>query len=286
MNTPISAPGRRSAGGGGVTSAVVHPIERLRYVARAGGADPSDLVRESVAALASFGADAGGLVTACRRLVARHPAAGPVWWLAARMLTGTDARAAGREACDELEGDTTARLLVDRLPDGASVSVVGWPEQLVYVLPRRGDVEVLVIDALGEGSGLVRRLQSADVDAVDVPESGLGAAVADSNVLVLDASAAGPGGLVAVAGSRAAAAVARHAGVPVWAAVGVGRALPAGLWRAIAGRVEACPVGTSPVDVVPLDLVDVVVGPDGATDAEILTRRADCPVAPELLKEI
>jgi hypothetical protein len=264
----------------------VHPIERLRYVARAAGADPCDLVRESVAALASFGADAGGLVTACRRLVGRHPTAGPIWWLAARMLTATDARAAGWDACDELEADPTARLLVDGLADRASMAVVGWPEQLVHDLPRRGDVEVLVVDALGEGSGLVRRLQGADVDAVDVPESGLGAAVAEADVLVLDATAAGPGGVAAVAGSRAAAAVARHAGVPVWAAVGVGRALPAPLWRAIAGRVAECPLGTSPVDIVPIDLVDIVIGPDGRSDAEVLTRRADCPVAPELLKEV
>jgi hypothetical protein len=37
------------------------------------------------------------------------------------------------------------------------------------------------------------------------------------------------------------------------------------------------------VEVVPLDLVDVVVGPDGGAPGGDLAVRADCPVAPELL---
>jgi hypothetical protein len=37
---------------------------------------------------------------------------------------------------------------------------------------------------------------------------------------------------------------------------------------------------------VPLDLVNVVVGPTGRTTPEDVAARADCPVAPELLKEV
>ena len=87
--------------------------------------------------------------------------------------------------------------------------MLGWPELAGEALARRGDVEVLAVDALDEGSGLVRRLRHAGVDAVDVPVSGLGAAAAAADLVLLEASAAGPDRLVAVAGSRAAAAVAR-----------------------------------------------------------------------------
>ena len=55
----------------------VHPIERLRYVARARGADAESLVRETAGALRGLGLDPSGLVVACRRIVERHPTSGP-----------------------------------------------------------------------------------------------------------------------------------------------------------------------------------------------------------------
>ena len=143
---------------------------------------------------------------------------------------------------------------------------------------------MLAVDALGEGSGLVRRLQYAGIDAVDVPTSGLGAAVASADVLLLEAVALGPTGFVAVSGSLAAATVARHAGVPVWLVAGVGRLLPARMWDALSGRLAGVPVEPWDLDeeVVPLALVDRVCGPGGLEAPADALRRTDCPVAPEL----
>ena len=56
---------------------LMHPIERLRYVARASGADQAMLVRETAGALAAFADDPAGLVTACRRIVVPPPGVGP-----------------------------------------------------------------------------------------------------------------------------------------------------------------------------------------------------------------
>ena len=56
----------------------MHPIERLRYVARVGGVDQGELVREASSALGGFGSDVGGLIVSCRRLLDRHPTAGNV----------------------------------------------------------------------------------------------------------------------------------------------------------------------------------------------------------------
>ncbi len=78
------------------------------------------------------------------------------------------------------------------MPDEATACVLGWPELVGEALPRRGDVEVLAVDTLGEGSGLVRRLMRAGIDAVDVPTSGLGAAVSSYDLLLLEAVAVGP----------------------------------------------------------------------------------------------
>ena len=141
-----------------------------------------------------------------------------------------------------------------------------------------------MVDALGEGSGLVRRLAHGGIDALDVSMSGLGAAVTSSDVLLLEAVAVGPGGFVAVSGSLAAAAVARHAGVPVWVAAGVGRLLPGRMWDVAGGPPSDAgrrPVGPRRGDR-PADLVDAVVGPAGLQAPADALRRTDCPVAPEL----
>jgi hypothetical protein len=262
----------------------VHPIERLRYVARASGADQALLVRETAHALAAFHDDPAGLVAAVRRIVDRHPTSGPLWCLCARVLTAPDAYAEAWRAVDEIDDDPTSTELAYALPPDATVCVVGWPEIVGDALPRRGDVDVLAVDALGEGSGLVRRLAAAGLDAVDVPSSGLAAAVACSDVLLLEAVAAGPPGFIAVSGSLAAAAVARHAEVPVWAAVGVGRLMPPFMWDALSDRQATRPADPWDLDeeVVPFELVDRVCGPGGLEAPAEAVRRTDCPVAPEL----
>ena len=262
----------------------MHPIERLRYVARASGADHGLLVRETAGALASLGFDPPGLVTACRRIIDRHPASGPLWWLSARVLTSNDPVGEAWRAADEIADDPTPDELAHAIPDEATICVLGWPEQIGDALPRRGDLDVLVVDALGEGSGLVRRLQRAEVDAIDVPMSGLGTAVADSDLVLLEASAFGPGGWVGVAGSRAAAAVARHAGIPVWVVAGIGRLLPARMWDALAARLDDDMPWEADDDVVPSDLCDMLVGPAGPLPLADALRRIDCPIAPELFK--
>jgi hypothetical protein len=262
----------------------VHPIERLRYVARASGAPQRALVQETAAALASFGSDPQGLVTACRRIVSRQPTSGPLVWFGARVLTAGDASDEIWVAAGEMQADPTAGHLAHALPDDAVVTVLGWPDEIAEALPRRGDVEVLAIDTSGEASGFVSRLWRADMEATDVPQSGLGAAVAASSVVLLESTAIGPTEFLAVSGSRAAAAVARHAGIPVWLVAGVGRVLPQRMWDGLRDRVEVDEPWEADDEIVPLDLVDRVVGPRGCESVADALQRIDCPIAPELFK--
>jgi hypothetical protein len=262
----------------------------LRYVARSSGAPMAVLVRETAGALGGLGFDPAGLVTACRRVLDRHPTAGPLWWLAARVLTSVgDPDEEGWRCAEELEDDPTVDELIHALPADATVCVLGWPELAGEALGRRGDADVLAVDSLDEGVGLVRRLRYDGVDALDVPVTGLGAAVASADLLLLEASAAGPDAIVAIAGSRAAAAVARHAGVPVWAVIGLGRRLPAPLFNALRDRLAAEQRGEpweGPDEVVPADLIDRVAGPVGPIEPAIALANADCPVAAELLRAV
>lgn len=252
-------------------------------VARVTGEDPGLVAREAAAALAAVSDDPRALVTACRRLVDRQPTSGPVWWLASRVLTAADPRAEAWRAAEELGADPTTGVLAAALPDDAAVVVLGWPEQAAGALRRRGDVQALVIDALGDGLAFSARLDRDGCECVLVPESGLGAAVAASDLVVLDASALGPDGFVAVTGSRAAASVAWTAEIPVWVVAGVGRVLPARLWESMTGALAADDEPWEAAwEVVPLALATMVVGPDGPAPATGAPDPATFAVAPEL----
>jgi hypothetical protein len=241
-------------------------------------------VQETARALSAFGDDPQGLVTACRRIVARQPTSGALLWFTARTLCAGDAHREIWEAAGELAADRTPKELAHALPEDATVVVLGWPDVISSALPRRGDLDVLVIDALGEGSGLVGSLLAADVDATDVPQAGLGAAAAAADLVVLESTAVGPSECLAVSGSRAAAAVGRHAGVPVWLVAGVGRLLPQRMWEGLRRRIDDVDPWDCDDEILPLDLVDCIVGPDGPLPVSDALRRVDCPVVPELFK--
>lgn len=261
-----------------------HPIERLRWVARAEGAGATLLAREAAGALASVGDDLPGLLTGCRRLLDRHPAVGPLWWLAARSLAAEDPARELYVAMSDLDVDPTSSVLAAHLPDDVTVTVLGWPEQGGDALRRRGDLEVLVVDSKGEGGSFARRLAADGVEAFEVAEQGLGTAVRESGLVLLEASALGPTGAVCTAGSLAAAAVGRALGIDVWVVAGAGRVLPGRLWEALLARLDAADDPWALEDeVVPLDWCTAVVGPAGLASPEDAVKRADCPVVPELL---
>ena len=264
----------------------MHPIERLRLVARAEGVSPSLLVREAAAALAGLSEDAAGTVTACRRLVERHPAVGPMWWLAARVLTAADGGGEAWRVVAELDEDPTPATLAAAIPGDSTTLLVGWPALVGDAVGMRGDLEVLLVDCAGEARGLAHRLRTLGMEAVEVPDAGLGAAVLQSDLVVLEASAIGPDGFVGTRGSYAAAAVANRAGIPVWVVAGVGRALPGPLWEAVGRRLgqDLDEPWERLDEVVPLVLADQVVRPLGIGPAADALGRADCPVAPELLR--
>jgi len=129
----------------------VHPIERLRFVARSRGAPAEVLVAESAAALVAFRGDPAGMVAACRRIVDRQLECGPLWWLCSRILCGFDVLDEARSAVEEFDADPTpARLsrAIDELGPDASVP---------YLVP-----------VLAAGGG--RALVDAE-DALAVPEA-------------------------------------------------------------------------------------------------------------------
>jgi hypothetical protein len=231
----------------------VHPIERLRYVARATGAPEAEVVREAAAALAGFADDPVSLVTACRRLIDRHPANGPVWWLCARTLLAADPGDEAWRCFDELHADATLDELTHALPADARVVVVVDDDRLDGVLARRGDLDVALFEE---------------------PTSDLAATVADAHLVLLAATLVAPEHAVVAPGSWEAAAVARTSEVPVWMAAGVGMRLPASMWPAVQRRLDH--------PTLPMALVDQVAGPGGVRPTTEALAAVDVPDAAEL----
>lgn len=281
----------------------MHPIERLRWVARSPEGDDSLVAAEAADALASFADDPAGLVIASRRLIERRPAAGPLWWLASRVLCALDPGFEAMDAAADLEGDRTAVALAGDLP-GGTVAIVGWPDQASSALRMRarmasdaspvrrvgrsgrdgldeGDSRdrVVVVPSGRSSWGCVDWLQGHAVDARLLRDGEVAAAGRRCVLALLEASAVGPGSFVAPTGSAELAAATRAAKRPVWLVAGVGRILPAPLYDALVKRIA----GDGSVEVVPFEVVDEVVGPAGPVPPGQLARPA-CPVAAELLR--
>lgn len=266
----------------------MHPIEHLRYVARAQGVDAASLVEETAHALGSLSFDPSGLVVACRRIVERHPFTGPLWWLCAHLATAPDPFDRVWDLVGEMNDDPTGPALGAELADDATVATIGAPHVIGDGLIRRGDLRVLALDAAHAASAFVRRLDRHDV-AVEPVDAGSAGAVARSvDAVLVEALAVDTTRAIVPIGSSTLAAAACGWGTPVWLVAGVGRRLPTPMVDAMVGRVEQFAATADPwdadVEVLPVRLLTDVIGPGGRTPAGPAAFGPECPMAHELLR--
>jgi hypothetical protein len=263
----------------------MNPAERMRAVSRH-AADEHVLAVEAADALAGFAADPAGLVVACRRLLAHHPASGPLWWVCARVLAAADPRASCAEAAHLLDADRTAERLAATLPlvdDPAVVAVLGWPDAVDRAVAERGDLPVVALrtEAVQPAAALRGRRTDRTIRVLDAFELA-GREVAR---LLVPALAIGPG-LALVPGGSAEVLSEGAAASELWLVGGVGRVLPARLFDAARRAVDADPSVGGAVEVVALERFDRAVGPRGLERVDELAARPDCPVVPELLRAL
>jgi len=90
----------------------VHPIEHLRYVARASHPDPLVVAQEAAFALLALSHDANGLLVGCRLVIDYHPDNAPLWWVCAKAVTSFEPRRTLRE-CMEMMHEHDHRWSVD-----------------------------------------------------------------------------------------------------------------------------------------------------------------------------
>lgn len=294
----------------------MHPIERLRYVARADGTPAGVLAAELALSLAELADDRAALVMGARRVVDRHPDLAQIWWVAARVLGADDVVGEALAVAGSIEEDSTAALLAAALPEAATVVSLGWPVVLEEALWSRRDLDVVVLGDAGALGRRLRRCRAGGLLVDDLPLSAVAEALEGAAVLVVEALGVGPHQVRCGGGSAAVLARARASGVPAWLLASTGVALPGRLWGAFLaraagqsargpgwegpsersrsrggpspeglGRTGREPAGPgAPDDVVELSELAAVVGPEGRRPAGEAASIMVCPEAPELLR--
>jgi hypothetical protein len=255
------------------------PFERLRALARYAG-DDIDLVLEAADCLGDFGPDPTQLVTVCRRLLAHHPACGPLWWLCARVIAAADPVAAARDASDRLTRDRTASRLASSLPfpHDDPIAVFGWPEVAGAALGERPDLDVVVVR--NEGStGRLRARLSGDGVRVRVVDTTEVIAVTPSHLLI-ETHATSP--TTAMVPNGTSDLLWSASSAELWLVAGVGRLLPERLFDVARAEVERA--DDPAAETLPLMRARRVAGPGGLDAPDRFAARLDCPVAPELLR--
>lgn len=264
----------------------MHPIEHLRYVARAHGADPVEVALGAAEALTAVSRDTGATLVSARRLVEHHPVNGPLWSVCAVAVTSMDPRRDVDGLARAIASDSTATHLADALDDVDTVVVVGWSGHVVDALVRRGHVHVLVVDSLGDGQDTLRHLSRRDVSCELVAPEGMASAAEYADATVLAAMAVGEESTLCAGGSLALAAVAYCATRPVWMVASEGSRLPRALHGPMLEGVRGRPdPWASGVDVVPHQLIGRTFTPRGANPGhDALVSMMPCPPADELLR--
>lgn len=138
----------------------VHPIEHLRYLARADSAEAARMVGETATALGSLGNDPAMLVVAVRRILERHAAVGPMWWMCAHLLVAGDVYERAWDLADELADDPTADRVADELArveagDEPTVVVLAAGSPDVQLVPPKQAAAARVAAAAGDPVWLV-----------------------------------------------------------------------------------------------------------------------------------
>jgi hypothetical protein len=242
----------------------MHPIERLRWIARAEGESAALLAAEAAWTLGELAAtEPAAVLTAARRLLHRHPAVGPLWWVAAQLVASDVPEEAARRAAGELGSDPTGGRLAETLRAefaGGDVVVVATPTDLAgEAFARTRPYLVRVVAEPRRLRSEIRNLASAVEDVTGWMPEEADEALQGASVVIVEVLAASAQVVSVAPAAAGLIEAAARSGVPAWAVVGVGRALPDRLAAASAERAAAC---GDAVALRPSDFV-LAVGPSG-----------------------
>lgn len=263
----------------------MHPIERLRYVARATHVPGDVLARETAMALADFVGDDAGMLIACRRILDRQPTSGPLVWLAAHALGAPNQRKALWDAVEALEDDSTQAALAYSLPDDVVVAALGWSDTLSVLARKRGDIEFVIVDSDGSAEYQIERFVDETQSVTTIDAEAVGPGLADATHLLVEFDALGAETGLASIGSFPAAAVARQLELTIWGVAPIGVALGERMYSGLVRRWHERspePGHLRPIEELPTSLLDQVVTTAGLVGVDQAVKAGGCPIVPEL----
>lgn len=232
--------------------------------------DDSLLAIEATAALMSFAHQPAALVAGCRRVLARQPLCGPLWWSCARILTAEDVWAVAQEVISQLEDDPTDAALEYAL---GGTEDPGRDEHGHDNYDNYDDLGFDDLDGTATGPAVMRARAMG------------GGQVAVSTWHEIRGERGSPPdqGSGMASGSDTASRVGQS-----WLVIPVGAHLSDPMWDALRSNVERSGdrAGRHPQDRVQFrDLSEFshFVGPYGLLPMVAL-EESDCPVAPELFR--
>ncbi len=260
----------------------MHPIERLRWIARADDESGQTIACEAAWTLGELGAsEPPAVLTASRRLVERHPACGPLWWACAHLVASEDPFETGRRVAAELLSDDVAHRLVAALRvDVASSDVVAATlpaEALRSAFAIRGATRVHLIGGYRMLRSEIRAFSAVADEVTGFEVEDAAEALEHAVALVVEPHLASVDGLLLDPDAAAVVATANAAKVPVWALLTVGRVLPQHLASA------ALELADGEFDLVGAASFSLAVDSEGSGEVCDALARATCPSCPELV---
>jgi hypothetical protein len=263
----------------------VHPIERLRWIARAEGESATTIAAEAAWTLGELGAeDPVAVLTASRRLVERHPGCGPLWWVCAHLLAADDPYETARRISGELLSGTAPDRVSDALRSSftsSDVLAATTPVELLrQALARRGTYRVRLLADYAWLRRAVRELGAVadDVSGFEIDDSER--ALSGAAVLLVEPCLASVSGLLVEPDAGAAIESAVQMGVPAWALLGTGLVLPQVLADV------AAELSGEDLELLEPDLFARAVDETGEGQIEQALVRGTCPPAAELVHRL
>ncbi len=213
----------------------MHPIERLRFVARSGEIDPTELAVEAAYALADLANDRRVLVQSCRRLLEFHPTCAPLLWVCAKALTANDLRGTLFEGISALEGDEATEELF-ALPASGSVVVAEASRSILRALCDRPDLAMRLVGSPHHVRRGMRYLTEGLLPAQGFALNEVDSALLGDPLIVIEPLAVGNGEYLLSAEGAAIYDAACERSLPVNLLLEVGRHLPDELFAALCAR--------------------------------------------------
>ncbi len=263
----------------------MHPIERLRWIARADGEPAATVASEAAWTLGELGSsEPAAVLTASRRLVQRHPACGPLWWVCAHLVGSDDPLETAHRISGELYSDTVPDRVADALRvdfTSSDVLCATSPTDVFReALSRRGTYVVRLIGTYRTLRHELRGLGVAVEDATGFEVEEAHEALDRASALLVEPCFAGGPGLYVEPGVASVVEQAVRSKVPVWALLGTGRVLTSQLAEAAA---HLC---ADDLELVSPEMIRQAVDATGTTDLRTALARSTCPPGADLVHRL